>query len=275
MFLVALGGLVVACSATPAAKAERLCTPDANVFCRCVDRSEGTKKCKPDGQSFEACVPCDGSGDKGVGSGGSDGLGARSRTEDEANPLPEEGTDSTTKSTTLDAGTTPPENPDASTSAADASVVSAGNATPQPDGTDFPDTPHCKALKNIAPRIELQRIADSATTPKGGQPHDGLYVQAWVVEFTGEDGATGPAKSFSRETLEIAGDVGRYVFEDDDGKTTHGGFRLTPSEVGQNKVNVAYECPAAPPKDLAYDASESTLIIYDPPFARIFARQPD
>lgn len=34
----------------------RLCTPGANVFCRCADpRSEGTKRCADDGQSFSEC----------------------------------------------------------------------------------------------------------------------------------------------------------------------------------------------------------------------------
>lgn len=36
-------------------KEDRLCTPGAYVFCRCADRSEGTKLCKPDGKSFEPC----------------------------------------------------------------------------------------------------------------------------------------------------------------------------------------------------------------------------
>ncbi len=38
------------------------CTPGSYVFCRCSDRSEGTKACRPDGQSFDACAtstgPC-------------------------------------------------------------------------------------------------------------------------------------------------------------------------------------------------------------------------
>ena len=87
----------------------------------------------------------------------------------------------------------------------------------------------------------------------------------------GEDGETGPSKHYSRETLEITGDVGRYVFEDDDGTKASGGFRLTAQ--GNNKVEVAYECPAAEPKDLAYDATANELIIYDPPYARVFIRQ--
>jgi hypothetical protein len=33
-----------------------LCTPGADVFCRCADRREGNKKCLADGQSYDACV---------------------------------------------------------------------------------------------------------------------------------------------------------------------------------------------------------------------------
>src|SRR5688572_165874 len=76
--LLALGFLaavVMACGQESNAKAERICTPDAYVFCRCQDRQEGTKHCKEDGVSFEECLPCDGSG-SGVGSGGTDGLGS-------------------------------------------------------------------------------------------------------------------------------------------------------------------------------------------------------
>jgi hypothetical protein len=35
-----------------------LCTPGAFVFCRCQDRSEGSKQCSADGKSFAACLPC-------------------------------------------------------------------------------------------------------------------------------------------------------------------------------------------------------------------------
>jgi hypothetical protein len=41
-----------------AASAPRICTPGNYVFCRCVDRNEGTKLCAADGTSFDACV-CD------------------------------------------------------------------------------------------------------------------------------------------------------------------------------------------------------------------------
>lgn len=37
------------------------CTAGNFVFCRCADRSEGTKLCRPDGISFDDCV-CDGTG---------------------------------------------------------------------------------------------------------------------------------------------------------------------------------------------------------------------
>lgn len=44
------------CSSSAAEKQDRLCTPGAYVFCRCADRSEGTKLCKEDGRSFEPCT---------------------------------------------------------------------------------------------------------------------------------------------------------------------------------------------------------------------------
>jgi hypothetical protein len=55
-----VAALVLPCLAAVAAcsgdeKLEKLCTPDANVFCRCDDRTEGTKKCGSDGRSFGEC----------------------------------------------------------------------------------------------------------------------------------------------------------------------------------------------------------------------------
>ena len=47
----------------------------------------------------------------------------------------------------------------------------------------------------------------------------------------------------------VAVDLRGHGLSDDEGKTAAGGFRLTPVD-GQNKVTVAYECPAAAPKDL-------------------------
>jgi cysteine-rich repeat protein len=38
-----------------ATKSDRLCTPNANVFCRCADRAKGTKRCREDGKTFDAC----------------------------------------------------------------------------------------------------------------------------------------------------------------------------------------------------------------------------
>ncbi len=53
--------LAVACGGgTAATKEEKLCTPGNYVYCRCEDRSEGTKLCNADGLSFRPCV-CDGS----------------------------------------------------------------------------------------------------------------------------------------------------------------------------------------------------------------------
>lgn len=68
--------VVAACSSSnQETKDEKVCTPGAYVYCRCEDRSEGTKLCKADGRSFDECK-CDGSnpgpteeGDGGFGSG--------------------------------------------------------------------------------------------------------------------------------------------------------------------------------------------------------------
>ena len=70
--LAAALALVAACSSNNSASGSaRLCTPGAYVYCRCEDRSEGTKLCHDDGQGFDECK-CDGSGtpDPGGASGG-------------------------------------------------------------------------------------------------------------------------------------------------------------------------------------------------------------
>lgn len=55
--LLAFGVIAFAgCSSESNAKGDRICTPGANVFCRCADRSEGTKLCADDGLSF--ATPC-------------------------------------------------------------------------------------------------------------------------------------------------------------------------------------------------------------------------
>jgi cysteine-rich repeat protein len=51
--------LLLACTAQPAKKEEKFCTPDKYVFCRCADRQEGQKLCKADGQNFGPCEPCE------------------------------------------------------------------------------------------------------------------------------------------------------------------------------------------------------------------------
>src|SRR5258706_10556082 len=52
--------LLAACASKGSNGAEeRLCTPGAYVYCRCADKTEGTKLCKSDGKSFEGCQPCD------------------------------------------------------------------------------------------------------------------------------------------------------------------------------------------------------------------------
>lgn len=59
--LIGLGGIALffptqGCSSSTGASGERICTPGANVFCRCADRSQGTKLCADDGKSF--ATPC-------------------------------------------------------------------------------------------------------------------------------------------------------------------------------------------------------------------------
>jgi len=53
--------ILIACTETPKAKVDKLCTPGAYVFCRCADRQEGAKLCKDDSQSFGPCEPCESS----------------------------------------------------------------------------------------------------------------------------------------------------------------------------------------------------------------------
>lgn len=65
-----LAGLVAvaACSQEAPAAAPRICTPGNYVFCRCKDRSEGTKLCIPDGTGFDPCEGClSGSPDNDIG----------------------------------------------------------------------------------------------------------------------------------------------------------------------------------------------------------------
>jgi hypothetical protein len=50
-------GIAASCTKT-AAKTERICTPGNYVFCRCKDRSEGTKLCDADGLGFSPCEGC-------------------------------------------------------------------------------------------------------------------------------------------------------------------------------------------------------------------------
>lgn len=59
--LTFLGVAIGACSKSydDASPTGVKCTPGNYVFCRCEDRSEGTKLCRTDGVSFDACV-CDG-----------------------------------------------------------------------------------------------------------------------------------------------------------------------------------------------------------------------
>ncbi len=60
--------IVAACGQQSAAKPDRICTPGNYVFCRCKDRSEGTKLCNPQGTGFDACEGClSGSPDNDIG----------------------------------------------------------------------------------------------------------------------------------------------------------------------------------------------------------------
>jgi cysteine-rich repeat protein len=60
--LVAVSGILIAtqgCSVLDGnaeTKEEKLCVPGAYVFCRCADRTPGTKLCRADAKSFEACT---------------------------------------------------------------------------------------------------------------------------------------------------------------------------------------------------------------------------
>ena len=54
-FAIAAFAGTQACSSTSDATSTVHCTPGNYVFCRCADRSSGTKLCKDDGASFEAC----------------------------------------------------------------------------------------------------------------------------------------------------------------------------------------------------------------------------
>jgi hypothetical protein len=62
MGVALVGAAIAACksSDTNATPSGVKCTPGNYVFCRCMDRNEGTKLCRPDGVSFDTCV-CDGS----------------------------------------------------------------------------------------------------------------------------------------------------------------------------------------------------------------------
>jgi hypothetical protein len=50
--------IVAAACSKDAASNERICTPGNYVYCRCKDRSEGTKLCLPDGTGFDPCENC-------------------------------------------------------------------------------------------------------------------------------------------------------------------------------------------------------------------------
>lgn len=57
--LAAALGLAAGCGASSEAKPDRICNPNAYVFCRCQDRQEGTKQCNAEGSAYGSCVPCE------------------------------------------------------------------------------------------------------------------------------------------------------------------------------------------------------------------------
>ena len=259
--------IAIACSAKDGASTERLCTPGAYVFCRCQNRDEGTKLCNKDGQSFQDCLPCDGAGTTPMGGGGSDGLG-------------EHGHSSSDDPDTPDTPSPPPKKPvDAGLDAVGpvasddggSSSSSSPPPTPTPAPTATPTDAHCKPLKNIAPRVSVQQIADEWPTPVGGTVKDGIYVQTWAVTYTGVNGDQGGIDStVSAQTIEIMGDVGRFVFSDEGHDDSGGGFRL---KYADGTVTVEYECPATAPRTFRFDAIGDDLAIYDTKVARFFTRQ--
>jgi cysteine-rich repeat protein len=50
--------VAAACAKGSAADGDRLCVPDAFVFCRCGNGSEGSKKCNAEGDGFGECQQC-------------------------------------------------------------------------------------------------------------------------------------------------------------------------------------------------------------------------
>lgn len=59
--MASVAGIVIATQAcaSDTTKEENLCVPGAYVFCRCADRTPGTKLCKPDAKSFDPCTTND------------------------------------------------------------------------------------------------------------------------------------------------------------------------------------------------------------------------
>lgn len=58
LILLSAVRLAAGCSSSEGDAPKRLCTPNAYVFCRCADFSEGTKQCAEDGMAFGECGPC-------------------------------------------------------------------------------------------------------------------------------------------------------------------------------------------------------------------------
>jgi hypothetical protein len=260
---IALGVFAVvafACSAKNGASSDRLCTPGAYVYCRCQNRDEGTKLCNDDGAGFQACLPCDGTA--AVGGGGSDGIGGHGGHSSPPDPP--------TTSSGHDASTPPAGTHDGGGVAAPADGGAVVDPHPGPAGTK-PIPAHCVPLENSAPRVTVQQVADEWPTPVAGTIKDGVYVQTWAITYTGADGDQGALDTtVSQQTIEIKGDVGRFVFGDEAHDNMTGGFRIT---LADGQATIAYECPAAAPKTFRYDAIGDDLAIYDTNLARFFTRQ--
>jgi hypothetical protein len=257
-----------ACSGKDNSAPQRLCTPGAYVFCRCQNRDEGTKLCNPDGNSFKDCGPCDGTAP--TGGGASDGLGEHGHSSADDPDTPSSSSSSSSHpNKPADAGADVRQVPGSDDGGPSHGTPTSGPTNPPSNPPN--NAPHCKPLTNSAPKVTVQQIADDWPTPVGGTVKDGLYVQTWVVSYTGANGDQGGVDaSESRQMIEITGDTGRYVFADDGHDDQTGGFRIA---YDSGKATISYECPAGAPRTFRYDAIGDDLALYDTKVARFFTRQ--
>jgi cysteine-rich repeat protein len=86
------------------AKEDRICTPGANVFCRCADRSQGTKLCSDDGTKFASA--CSTNADRSECAGGEiDDPNTGKDVDDDGNPVGDD------QGSSGSSGTTPTSSP--------------------------------------------------------------------------------------------------------------------------------------------------------------------